>query len=68
MPSLKPCPFCGGEACVETTGWMYDHVFWIQCMGCGAMSQLVDADDYKKPKTGNQLAAMAAMKWNRRVE
>ena len=61
MEELKPCPFCGGEACYEYGPGAYgrnenERFGWIQCRNCH-----VTTDVYI-----NEKAAAAA--WNRRAE
>ena len=46
---LKPCPFCGGEACVKTstTQTIPSHpMAWVYCKKCKSSS--ASFDDYKK--------------------
>ena len=63
----KRCPFCGGRAEVDCSGWLWMHCQWVSCTKCGASGPAVDADDYTIIKTEAQLAAIAVRKWNRRV-
>ena len=54
---LKPCPFCGGEACWSWYGGGRDRGC-IKCNGCWAKSVLVEPE--------RKSEAIAA--WNRRAE
>ena len=59
MKELKPCPFCGGEACIqrhELIGYA-DTFFGVVCLGCRAETRQFFTD--KK---------VAVRAWNRRVE
>ena len=43
MEKLKPCPFCGGPACIETKPWNIlarDNI--IYCEGCDSYFLLDD--------------------------
>lgn len=55
--SLKPCPFCGGEA-VATYDSEYNPkgVYWVSCGRCGAM-----------PRGVFNTEAEAIQAWNTRV-
>lgn len=51
--SLKPCPFCGGQAIMAPT---YDGLFMAQCIRCGiGTMKLFSPKDVED-------------RWNRRVE
>lgn len=50
-PTLKPCPFCGGEAHMSGGG----KVFWVNCRGCKIDMHICDT---KKE---------AIEAWNKRV-
>lgn len=52
MIDLKPCPFCGGEARMESVDL---GVFWVECKNCYAETICADTEDE------------AAAAWNRRV-
>lgn len=68
MDSLKPCPFCGGEACLrfdpggKTTGAL-GHAF-VECQKCGVVPyvRLVYSG---LPKEGALKGVVEA--WNRRA-
>lgn len=51
MDELKPCPFCGGEAYLES---VFDWVC-VECNGCK-----VSTKAYEDPKEAEEV-------WNRRV-
>ena len=38
MDELKPCPFCGGEAVMDSDGY-YRKTFWVSCTYCGCSTQ-----------------------------
>ena len=39
---LKPCPFCGGVATIETRGTT--GVYWIRCFECEALTCCTDKE------------------------
>lgn len=55
MFDLKPCPFCGGEAILETVDGNSSEEFYIYCPECDFESGV-----YSEPK-------FIVEKWNRRV-
>lgn len=67
--TLKPCPFCGGEAAPGTIrysdhhakrqGWDQTRFFFVNCMSCGAQNQGI---------VGRRTPEAARDHWNRRVE
>lgn len=37
MKKLKPCPFCGGEACMQIHGFVgYASTYGVVCLDCCA--------------------------------
>jgi len=62
MANIKPCPFCGGEAEMDTTtkiikgGKARHEIFWVKCSECGA----------RVPRY-NRTAEEAIKIWNTRV-
>ena len=62
MEELKPCPFCGGEALLQTLSNIYDNYYKICCTGendsdCAGLG----LDNYYETEQD----AVAA--WNKRV-
>ena len=53
---LKPCPFCGNEAVMETLLFVGAKWFYVKCVECGA--------EIKAPASSENIAAN---KWNRRA-
>lgn len=41
MPQLKPCPFCGGRAELETGDTMLRWRAYIHCTKCGSIGRIV---------------------------
>ena len=65
---LKPCPFCGGEASMESGRYQLDdgmHAFaHVECLSCGACgSGFTEAES-----TFEEVELLAADAWNRRAE
>ena len=65
---LKLCPFCGGEAQMESGRYQMDDVMYsfahVECLSCGACgSGFTEAE-----KPVESVEALAADAWNRRVE
>lgn len=56
MNNLKSCPFCGGEAILETVDGNSPTEYYIYCPECNFETGL-----YSKPK-------FIAEKWNRRAD
>lgn len=79
MNELRPCPFCGGEACCKSddAGWDYrgDNVFvaTVGCPNCGASFELEHhgddllRDDDIEGETCHALEEQAAALWNARA-
>lgn len=56
MNDLKPCPFCGGEAILETGDGNISEEFYIYCPECDFESGV-----YSEPQ-------FIVEKWNRRAD
>lgn len=54
--TLKPCPFCGGEAVVQPEG-MTTCGYWITCSECGV-----------EQTQAHETVEQAADEWNRRAQ
>lgn len=70
---LKPCPFCGGEACYIATEEGFTAYLRIGCKTCWAKSNPVryrtyynGLDDEKNPIPPESMKKEAAATWNRR--
>ena len=61
---LKPCPFCGGEAVLDTG--FADYVFIVRCTKCFARTDsfIMSIDDVPDDELAAQSLAVEA--WNRR--
>lgn len=55
MSELKPCPFCGGEAILESNKLRYGTIYSAYCQKCGA--EITGFSEHE---------AVAA--WNRRAQ
>lgn len=58
---LKPCPFCGGEAVLESYNARKGFEACIQCNGCTAYVPTITYD------TEEEAIEKAIKAWNRRV-
>lgn len=55
---LKPCPFCGGEACMQEHVFVgYKSIWGVVCQGCWCETNW---ENFSKEEV--------AEAWNRRVE
>lgn len=55
---LKPCPFCGGEGCIQRHEFVgYTDTFGVVCLDCGCETRQF----FTHKKT-------AVRAWNRRAE
>lgn len=62
MDKLKPCPFCGGEATIESFQVRKGFEAVIQCCGCLVNMPTITYDDEETAKENSVKA------WNRRTE
>lgn len=70
MDELKPCPFCGGEGCVELEDQcggmgLFVTVVHVTCKKCGAKGGAFDS--YSHTKHEVLLKALAIDSWNKRA-
>lgn len=58
MAELKPCPFCGGEADCNNSGFMKagKHMWAVECLKCGMVTTFADTEKE------------AIEAWNKRTE
>lgn len=59
---LKPCPFCGAEAMLETEVQGYTSIVRIKCICCRATTRVFRDSDHDGSYIFNAVEA-----WNRRV-
>lgn len=59
---LKPCPFCGGEACVQTTTKSHIPAAFVYCKKCNSVSAL-----FLDTKRDGTFLFDAIDAWNRRA-
>ena len=64
MNSLKPCPFCGGEAELCYMPALWGYALYVSCKGCDAKSPRNWQE--KEPKLGDTEWKVAADQWNHR--
>lgn len=67
MTTLKPCPFCGGEARLISLGHQKRTAFddWgVECIKCGAMPWAFSIYQYEDKE---RVREICAEKWNRRL-
>ena len=63
-PTLKPCPFCGGEAELFAGGDEYELWAKVECAECNA--SIVESSDYID-RDADALIDEAVAAWNRRA-
>lgn len=64
---LKPCPFCGGEACFKTPMHILNEgIMLIECTACGACPYVVPVDETIGDEANKK--AVIAEQWNRRAD
>ena len=56
MEELKPCPFCGGRACVNRNRYV-----GVECLECGAKARSTKCTE------GNEARDVVTKRWNSRV-
>lgn len=58
MAELKPCPFCGGEADCNNSGFMKagKQMWAVECLNCGMVTTFADTEQ------------KAIEAWNKRTE
>lgn len=58
MYELKPCPFCGGEADCNNSGFVKNgrHMWAVECLQCGVVTEFFNEE------------AEAVEAWNRRFD
>lgn len=71
-PMLKPCPFCGGEAYLETNSRAFIHgettkVAYVRCKRCNARSGRYELRDFGKSSHSSEANELATDAWNRRT-
>ena len=59
--TLKPCPFCGGEAVV--CEYPDESMVYVKCSACGAMSGTVQATYEKADENWNRRRAERTCRW-----
>ncbi len=55
---LKPCPFCGGTAVLESCTTYSSTFYGVRCTGCGAFVTFI----------GNEKKNFSGKAWNGRVK
>lgn len=60
-PKLKPCPFCGGEALLNSYESRKGYDAYVECCGCLIQMITVTFD------TKEEAEAKAISAWNRRA-
>lgn len=69
---LKPCPFCGGPAYLETNHRAFikgetTKVAYVRCTECNARSGRYELRDFGCTSTSGEANRLAVEAWNRRV-
>lgn len=70
---MKPCPFCGSTALVETQDENenvndYEYYLHIACIGCGALGPIVRCNyDDLDPMTNTLKDNRLILAWNKRT-
>lgn len=67
VETLKPCPFCGGEAELvagaHRDGGYIENFAFVRCKGCGARSY-----EFHECMTPDEVQGYVSGTWNRRAE
>ena len=69
---LKPCPFCGGEAYLETNHRAFvrgesTKVAFVRCRRCNARTGRFELSEYGRTSYSGEANRLAKEAWNRRV-
>ncbi|MGN0557881.1 MAG: Lar family restriction alleviation protein [Acutalibacteraceae bacterium] len=69
---LKPCPFCGGKAYLETHHRAFINgnttkVTYVRCLNCNARTERIPLEKYGKTSHSSAAEAEAINAWNRRT-
>ena len=69
---LKPCPFCGGKAYLETNHRAFikaqtTKVAYVRCLNCNARTQRIELAKYGKTSHSIEANNEAVQAWNRRI-
>lgn len=69
MDELKPCPFCGGEAYLNSRYAKYGYMVFVRCDVCGAEGKKFNS--YDEPPSSvdwdNSACRAATRFWNMRL-
>lgn len=70
--NLKPCPFCGGEAYLETNHRAFikgetTKVAYVRCRKCNARTERFELEKFGCTSHSAEADKLAMEAWNRRV-
>ena len=69
MYELKPCPFCGGEAKINSKTVEGTAFMWVSCMKCDATSRIFEVRGAnRRISKGEPIFQKIVAPWNRRAE